>query len=984
MKSKPFYYIPFFLLFFLSCEQEKSIVDYVDPFIGTGGHGHTYPGATMPFGMVQLSPDTRKDSWDGCSGYHYSDQTIMGFSHTHLSGTGVGDYGDIRLMPTIGELKLEPGFEENPSTGYRSSFSHNQESATAGYYQVWLADYGINVELTTSERVGFHRYTFPESDSAHIIIDLFEGVTSDKILDAHLKMENDSTISGYRRTKGWANDQRVYFYAVFSKPFKRFGIAQQDKLQPMQTFAEGEKIVAWVDYNTSAEEVILVKVGISAVDEQGAKQNMIKEIPHWDFDLQHQTARNTWENQLKKIDVQGDNETDKKVFYTALYHTMLAPNIYSDTDGRYRAHDMQIYQSDQKAYTVFSLWDTFRALHPLFNLIEPKRSSEMITHMLDIYNKGGLLPVWELAANETQCMIGYHAVPVIVDAYRTGIHDFDAETALEAMVKSANQNLHGLDAYQQLGFIPADHESESVSKTLEYAYDDWCIAEFARSLKKDSIADSFYLRAQYYKNLYDRQTKFFRGRQNGGFIDPFDPGQVNFMLTEANSWQYNFFVPQDIEGHIALMGGEENYSEMLDSLFWGKTELTGRKQADITGLIGQYAHGNEPSHHMAYLYNYVGQPFKTQQLIRQIMTELYHAAPDGLSGNEDCGQMSAWYVFSALGFYPVTPGSGNYIIGIPRFEKAVVSLENGAEFQVIATGLSKKNKYIKEVLLNGEPYDKSYITFEDINAGGILEFIMAEMPGEIFGIANDTRPKQSVSGKALTAVPNIQAVSKTFTEDLVISIGHQKDEARIFYTTDGSVPNENSLIYEKPFKISKTTEINAVALIDGASSVAVSANYYRIPPGRSIELHTKYSSQYHAGGDIALIDRQRGKTDFRTGSWQGYHGVDLSATVDLGKSKKIESVSVGFLQDERSWIFMPEWVDISFSQDGINYVQSKRVNNTISVYHSGSLVKAFEADNLSANARYIKVLAKNRGVCPPGHLGAGEPAWIFADEIVIE
>lgn len=975
-----------FLLIFLlsSCNHEKKVVDYVDPFIGTGGHGHTYPGASMPFGMVQLSPDTRKDSWDGCSGYHYSDQTIMGFSHTHLSGTGIGDYGDVRLMPTVGELLLESGFEENPASGYRSVFSHEKENAEAAYYQVWLEDYHINAELTVSQRAGFHRYTFPKSDSSHVLIDLFEGVTSDKILDAWVKIENDSTISGYRRTKGWANDQHIYFYAVFSKPFKRFGIAQNDKLQPMQTFAKGEKIVAWVDFNTSKNESILVKVGISAVDESGAQYNLLTEIPHWDFDKQRSSARDTWNSELNKISVEGKSESDKTIFYTALYHTLLAPNLYSDVDGRYRGHDMLIHQSRDKAYTVYSLWDTFRALHPLFNLIEPTRSAEMIRHMLDIYDKGGLLPVWELAANETQCMIGYHAVPVIVDAWRTGIHGFDQHQALEAIKKSARQQLHGLDAYQTFGFIPADHESESVSKTLEYAYDDWCIAEFAKAQGHNKLADSFYLRAQHYKNLFDHQTQFFRGRQNGGFIDPFDPAQVNFMLTEANSWQYNFFVPQDVEGHIALMGGENAYAEMLDSLFRGKTELTGRQQADITGLIGQYAHGNEPSHHMAYLYNFVGQPHKTQDLVRQIMDELYHAAPDGLSGNEDCGQMSAWYVFSALGFYPVTPGSGNYIIGVPRFEKAIMRLENGSEFQVNATGLSNENKYIQRVTLNGAHYSKSFITFEDIAAGGVLEFFMSAEPGNDFGIAPESRPKQKIDGQQLTVVPLIQADSKTFTDQIEVKMIHQHPDAKIFFTTDNTQPNSNSRVFKEILSLNKTTTINAYALVNGKSSTVVTANFYRIPSGRSIELHTQYSPQYHAGGEIALIDRQRGQADFRTGSWQGYHGIDLSATVDLGKTQKIDKVSIGFLQDERSWIFMPEWIELEFSMDGKTFEKTERIANTISVYHAGSLMKEFEMSVKDQNARYVKVFAKNRKVCPPGHIGAGEPAWIFADEIVIE
>ncbi|MBU2559161.1 MAG: GH92 family glycosyl hydrolase [Bacteroidetes bacterium] len=984
---KPLYFLVFVIAIFLSsCEQKpQSPVDAVDPFIGTGGHGHTFPGATMPFGMVQLSPDTRKDSWDGCSGYHYSDSTIMGFSHTHLSGTGVGDYGDIRLMPTTGKLHLEPGTEENTQSGYRSHFSHSSESATPGYYKVLLEDYQIQAELTTSERVGFHKYHFPQTDSAHIIIDLFEGVTSDQVLDAFIQIENDSTISGYRRTKGWANDQHLYFYASFSSPFKHFGIQHNNQNQAMKTYAQGGKIVAWVDYKTAKNTPILVKVGISAVDVAGAKNNLKAEIPHWDFELQRGNAKNSWNKALNKIKIgKSHNKEDRSIFYTALYHTMIAPNLYNDADGRYRGHDMEIHKTDSgKHYTVFSLWDTFRALHPLFTIIERNRTAEMVRSMLDMQSKGGLLPVWELAANETQCMIGYHAVPVIADAWINGIRDFDEEKALQAMIKSANQDLHGLKWQKSLGYIPADKESESVSKTLEYAYDDWCIARMAENLGNQQLADSFYQRAQNYKNLYDNETKFFRGRQNGGFITPFDPAQVNFMLTEANSWQYNFFVPQDIGGHIDLMGGDEAYATMLDSLFTGKTAITGRKQADITGLIGQYAHGNEPSHHMAYLYNYVGEAYKTQALIHQIMNELYHAAPNGLSGNEDCGQMSAWYVFSALGFYPVTPASGQYIIGVPCFDNATIELENGNTFTVEATNFSPDNKYIQQLTLNGAPYPYSFIDHETIQHGGILRFVMGPQPDKSWASEKKHRPQRKITGDQLVATPSIKADSKTFTDSIQIRLQHPKAGAQIFYSLDGSLPTAKSQVYSDAISLTASTQIRVMAKIENKQSSAITGNFYKIPAGRTIDLASSYSPQYPAGGDIALIDRQHGNTDFRTGSWQGYQGVDLEATVDLGKRQKIKSISIGFLQDQRSWIFMPERVHFSLSVDGRNFTEIGVIQNTIPATLDGSIIKHFEMDIVARKARFVRVIATNRKVCPPNHLGGGEPAWIFADEISI-
>ena len=984
---KPRFLLLFSAIFYLTaCQQDvKTPADYVDPFIGTGGHGHTFPGATMPFGMVQLSPDTRKDSWDGCSGYHYSDSTIMGFSHTHLSGTGVGDYGDIRLMPMTGLLRLDPGTESDPLLGYRSRFKHETESAEPGYYSVLLDDYNIKAELTVSERVGFHKYDFPESDSAHIIIDLFEGVTSDKILDAFIRFENDSTISGYRRTKGWANDQHLYFYARFSKAFKLFGIQHNGQSQAMKTYAEGGKIVAWVDYESLKREPIMVKVGISAVDVEGAKNNLETEIPHWDFELQRKKAKANWNKELAKIEVgKGKQKDDRTIFYTALYHTMIAPNIYSDADGRYRGHDLKIHQTDNRHYTVFSLWDTFRALHPLFSITEKERTNEMVLSMLDMYDKGGLLPVWELAANETQCMIGYHAVPVIADAWINGIRDFDGEKALDAMIKSANQDLHGLKWQKSLGFIPADKESESVSKTLEYAYDDWCIARVAESLGKQQIADSFYNRSQYYKNLYDTETRFFRGRQNGGFITPFDPAQVNFMLTEANSWQYNFFVPHDVEGHIKMMGGDENYAALLDSLFRGKTAPTGRKQADITGLIGQYAHGNEPSHHKAYLYNFVGQVHKTQELIHQIMDELYHAAPDGLSGNEDCGQMSAWYVFSAMGFYPVTPASGTYIIGVPRFDKTTIKLENGNNFTVIADNFSIENSYVQELILNEESYPYSYISHQAIFDGGELRFKMGPKPNLDWAAKAEFRPKSAVETEAITVVPSIKADAKTFTENLEIALEHPQENAQLFYTLDGKNPSEKSMLYVEPFLLTETAEVKVIAKMGKNQSAIISGNFYKIPAGRSITLETRYNAQYPAGGNIALIDQQRGNTDFRTGSWQGYQGVDLIATVDLGKKQRISEVMVGFLQDERSWIFMPLQIEVSVSADGKNFKKVGAVKNTIPETLEGSIIKNFELKFSAQQVRYLKVIGKNRKTCPIGHIGEGEPAWIFADEISIK
>lgn len=972
-----------FLLQLASCETSHNPVQYVDPFIGTDGHGHTFPGATLPFGMVQLSPDTRKDSWDACSGYHYSDSLILGFSHTHLSGTGVGDYGDIRFMPTNGELILDAGNDQ--IKGYRSAFSHQRELAKAGYYSVYLSDYQIFAELTSTKRAGMHRYTFPSSKKSQIIIDLFESVTTEQILDAEIQIVNDSTIVGFRRSKGWADDQHCYFYAVFSKPFQSFGIRNGDEIRKQSRRASGKNLVAWVGYETGQNEKILVKVGISAVDFEGAKNNLLSEINGWNFDQIKKQAEIEWNKELGILEAKGGSDSEKKIFYTALYHSMIAPNVFSDSDGRYRGHDQQIHQDTAHSqYTVFSLWDTFRALHPLFNLIQRDRSVGFIQTMLNIQEQGGLLPVWELSGNETWCMIGYHAVPVIADAVATGIKGFDWPKALKAMQLSAMQDQFGLEWYKSNGYIPADKESESVSKTLEYAFDDWCIAAVAGKLGNDSIMNVFSKRSENYKNLYDPATKFFRGRQNGGFVSPFDPTQVNFMLTEANTWQYNFFVPHDIDGHINLMGGQEAYALMLDSLFKTSSELSGRQQADITGLIGQYAHGNEPSHHMAYLYNYVQQPSKTQLLVRKIMTELYSDRPDGLSGNEDCGQMSAWYVMSALGFYPVTPGSGIYAIGVPVFEEMNIKLENEKKFVVKTKNRNEKNSYIASVQLNGKPYQKSFITAKDILDGGELLIAFGEVPSSTFGIGEGNYPVQKIENQALVTVPWIQAESKTFTSEMMISMGHSNKDAVITYTLNDQEPNLTSKRYTQPFAISSSSRIKAKAFQFDESSVTGMAEFYKIAGGKSIILTNSYNPQYHAGGDIALIDNQFGSEDFRTGSWQGFYGDDLIATIDLGNLQSISQITSGFLQDQKSWIFLPEYVEYRVSADGKNFDLVGKVNNTVSSKQNGGIVKRFSLKFPEKLVRFVKVTGVNRGICPDWHPGKGEKCWIFADEIEIK
>jgi len=972
------------MLWVISCQKEapKMPIDYVNPFVGTGGHGHTFPGATAPFGGVQLSPDTRKDSWDGCSGYHYSDSTILGFSHMHLSGTGVGDYGDIRMMPTVGDIQLNPGSAENPDSGYASRFRHETEKASPGYYSVNLDDYDIEVELTASTHAGMHRYHFPKTDKARVVLDLTESVVTETILDAELRILGDHEVMGYRRTKAWANDQIVYFYAYFSRPFQATGLAVDGEYLQNKMEAKANDLKAVFTFNMMDGGPLLIKVGISAVDYHNAQENCLQEIEGWNFEAVHENTRDEWSKQLGKIQVTDDNEEAKSVFYTALYHTMIAPNTYSDVLGSYRNHAGKIVQDRSfTMYTVFSLWDTFRTLHPLFTLIEPKRTNDMVNSMLDMYNNDGLLPVWELAGNETNCMIGYHSVPVIADAWLKGIRGFDAHLALTAMKQSATSGLFGLNEYMAKGYIPADKEGESVSKTLEYAYDDWCIAQMAKGLGDSATYKEFISRAQYYKNLFDKNTGFFRGKSNGGFVEPFDPTQVNFMLTEANTWQYNFFVPQDINTHIQLLGGDEGYEKKLDELFTTTEKLSGRQQSDITGLIGQYAHGNEPSHHMAYLYNYVGKPWKTQKIVRRIMSELYTNKPDGLSGNEDCGQMSAWYVLSSMGFYPVSPGTDKYVLGSPVFDSITVNLENGSKFKIIAENNSDENIYIQSVTYNGQEYPKSFITQKMITNGGELKLIMGQEQNELWGSLPANRPYQKIEDNLITPVPAFSYKTKTFENDIMVDILKFNKDDKVYFKTNNSAYKQ----FIKPIKINKTTEFKAYSKNGDVESFEEDCKLIKIPAGRNITLNTDYSPQYSAGGNIALINMLRGGNDFKTGDWQGYHGNDIDAVVDLGKEQKISKLGMGFLQDENSWIFMPEYVRFEVSENGKDFEEVGVVKNTVSQKAGGGIIKNFELKlNNARKIKYIKVFAKNIEKCPDWHKGAGGTSWLFADEIWFE
>ncbi|WP_394226144.1 GH92 family glycosyl hydrolase [Pseudoalteromonas spongiae] len=751
---------------------------YVDPFIGTGGDGHTFPGAVVPFGMVQLSPDTdsvfrgidpQPEIYKRCAGYHYDDTTIVGFSHTHFSGTGHSDLGDLLMMPITGEVKLDAGTAKNPDAGYRSRFSHQNESAKPGYYQVLLEDYKINAELTATTRVGMHKYTFKDHDKGSVLLDLTHGIYNfkNKVIWSDVRVINDRTILAYRATNGWANNRQMYFAIEFSKPFKDIELINLDnsryrcngclnegsgkKPSTIVNYkipeAAGKALKVVADFDNLKGNPLLVKVGISAVSKSNALENLNSEIPHWNFDKVVKQADDVWHKSLDKFEIEG-SLSQKRQFFTSVYHALQAPSVYQDVNGQYRGVDGEIHQAkDHTHYTLFSLWDTYRALHPLLTYVAPNKVSDMIASMLDHYQQSydKMLPIWSFHGHETWTMIGYHAVSVIADAYLKGIRDFDVALAKEAILATANHpHYDAIPQYKHYGYVPLDVLPESTSITLEYAYDDYAIGQFLTALGESELAAEYYERATYYQNVFDPSVKFMRGRMKDGSWNPdFDPEEAKYMgaFTEGNSYQYSFYVPQDVHGLINLKGGDKAFIARLDELF--ETELAYEKikeHEDIAGLIGQYAHGNEPSHHIAYLYNYAGEPWRTQARIRQIMDTLSSDKPDGLAGNDDVGQMSAWYIFSAMGFYPVAPGDLSYALGAPQLPKITLKLANKKQFTVLAKHLSADNKFVSQVSLNGKPLNRSYITHNDIISGGTLEFTMSAKPNKTFGNALSSRP----------------------------------------------------------------------------------------------------------------------------------------------------------------------------------------------------------------------------------------------------
>lgn len=901
----------FSIIFLASCSEEsKAPIDYVDPFIGTGFHGHTYPGATVPYGAVQLSPDTRKGNWDACSGYHYSDSTIIGFSHTHLSGTGCIDLGDILFHPTTKNITTETSsFVIEPI-----AFSHTEEEASPGYYSVNFKEEGILAELTATRYAGVHRYTFDKGLSSSLIIDMEHLLTDETVDMISLKQTASNEITWMRRSQGWVTNQYIHFVAQFSKDFS------------FVTIDEGNK-QAILHFGKSDGTPIVAKVGISIVSEENAKENLAHDVKDFDFDAVHTQARVLWSEELGSIVVESKNTDALRNFYTAMYHAKVVPNIASDVNGQYRRHDMQIAQQAEghKYYSTFSLWDTFRAWNPLMTLIDTRLVNDMVQSFITMYDASGELPLWPLSAGETNTMIGYHSVSVIADAYLKGILDesFNIQKAYEAMKVSSDKNKKGSDYYIQYGFIPSNIKKESVSCLLEFAYDDWCIAQVAEKLGYTEDAERYKERALSYINVFDGHTKFFRGkRMDGNWESPFNPYAPGRAYTEATAWQYRFFVPHDVNGMKQLFGGREEFIDALDHLFSTESKVDG-DMVDITGMIGQYVQGNEPSHHMAYLFNYAGQPWKTQYWTRRILDELYHPTPEGISGNEDCGQMSAWYILSSLGLYQVCPGTDQFILTSPLFDKATINLANGKQLLITANNPAK-NIYIEKVTLNGVEIENNYLTYEQITSGGTLEYILTDKPNEKRGTDPKTYP-YSLTKEDVVSIPYTTKDLDLFLDEVYVPLASATEGAKIFYTLDGSEPNEQSTLYSDSIKINKTTTLKAKAYKDGYT------------PSRTFSITATK----------AELKRPTATVASQTGVKYTYYEGLFSMVADVLKAKPLNSgimtvpsIESAALEDHFAYIF-EGLIDVP--EDGVYEFMTKSddgsllyINNELIVNNDGS------------------------------------------------
>ncbi|WP_282013683.1 GH92 family glycosyl hydrolase [Marinifilum flexuosum] len=1000
--------IQIFLLLFITSSlfaDNKQLIQYVDPMIGTDGHAHTFPGATLPFGMVQLSPSNDFKAWDWCSGYHYSDSILKGFAHTHISGAGLAGLGDILLMPTLGEIKVKAGTEENPESGFRSRFSHDREEASAGYYAVVLDDYNVKVELTCTPRVGFHRYTFNTAGQGNVILDPTHNIM-ENVQETEIEILSDSEIRGWKHCNGEGGDRKVYFYAKFSKSFEQSGVAIDDKIQADDKKASAKRVKAFVSFDVSSGETVDVKVALSHVSYEGAKANFDAEAKGVSFKKVLRKAQNLWEEKMNKFHIETDQLSDKRNFYTALYHSMISPNLISDVTGEYMVEGKK-YHSDFDQYSNFSTWDTYRAVHPLMAIVEQEKTVDFVNSLSSRYTDSKVgLPVWECLGHDNVCMIGYSTVSVMTDAILKDIEGIDNQAAYDAMKAAAfnlekhsnSYDVNGMNFYIDMDFVPGEIGS-SVSKTTEYNYYDWCLSQVAHKLGKTDDASLFLQRSKGYRNLFDEESGYLLPKLQNGKLVNVDKSKWDGLVknyVSGNIWGYSSYVPHDMAYLMQLHGGKKKFASWLDTIFADDSEIGGSQHVDISGFIGKYGHGDEPSHQMPYLYVYAGQPWKTQKLVREILPRFYHDHPAGLDNNDDLGQMSSWYIFGSLGFYPVCPGSNQYQIGSPAYQKASINLENGKVFTVVANNNSPKNIYIQSAKLNNKEFTKPFITYDQIKHGGKLVFEMGSKPNKEWGNAradladlNGMKPSEDYKllEEKQVLMPYVNDIAFSFEKRKTVELFCGTNGAEIRYTMDGSEPDVNSKKYQSPINISEDANIKARAFKEGLKESG--SLYLHYLKGIPFNPQTGYPKVRVEGNDIGygeksgtqLIDGSFGSTTFNDGFWTGIDLKDLHVDIDLGESKSICEVKPGILIYPGAWIFNPDEIEVYISNDQENYQLVK----TISMESPKDERRYVTRPNIefpSVNCRYLRVTFKN-GPIPDWHMAGGRKHWIFVDEILI-
>lgn len=995
------------ILSLTSCsEREMNKLDLVDPMIGTDGTGHTFPGATVPFGMVQLSPSNDFKGWAWCSGYHYQDSVLKGFAHTHISGAGLTGLGDFLFMPTAGEPQLLPGSESNPETGYRSRFSHDREHASAGYYEVMLDDYNIGVELTAGLRSGFHRYTYNGGGQGNVIIDPVHSV-GESVMDASVEFLSDTEIRGFKKSSGDAGTPRtVYFYARFDRPFSEQGIYSQGATTKGMQAAHGNDVRAYVSFDLQPGEKVEAGVALSFVDMEGAKANFEHETRHYTFDQALDRAREMWMEKLSKFDIDGFSRADERTFYTAVYHSFISPNLISDVNGNY-VIDEQLYGNDTAHYSTFSTWDTYRALHPLFTIVDHAANAKFINSLTARHHIQDIgLPLWEFIGHDNKCMISYNAVSPMVEAVLKGTEGVDPRKVYEAVTAAANNTdpakssvvygMNGMEGYVKLHFVPAEYNS-SVSKTTEQNYFDWCIARLAKKLGETADYEFYLARSLGYRNLFHPEKEYLWPRYASGkwrFMDTTSWHDYEMNYVSGNLWGYSSYVPHDVEGLIELIGGPAAFGRWLDRIYSDTTNLSGNQHVDISGFIGKYGHGDEPSHHMSYLYNYAGKPWKTQEVVRRVMDEFYTDQPDGLVNNEDLGQMSAWYIFSALGFYPVNPCGGYYDIGSPKVKEGVIHLENGNRFTVRAKNNSPRNIYIQSARLNGQPLDRNYITHEEIMGGGTLELTMGRKPDTQRGTIPASQPSSRVElpnpaklSKALPA-PYVTDTVFVFDEPVDVTLHCDHSDATIHYTIDGTRPDHNSPKYRHPISLKRTTTLKAIALADNHDPSPVMKQVYlkgmTFSGGEAI--HIDVVSPPDIRGDQSGETHFNGvlSTTYHTDKeWSVWREQDAELTVDFGKVVTIGDVVVTYLDHTGMNIFPPSAIRLALEEQvgvfkPLVDVTDIGVQETLNPH---VIRRKISFDPV--NTRQLKIVVERFGEMPLWYKGNGQPANLYVGEITI-